>query len=241
MKKPKFDLNKELEQIEDITYTEDDKGKYPELTEKNIRLVDKYVNEKSSYAPSKNDDFVKKYFQEKKGDISMASVITKIILIDTVDSTNLKHNLGINYYIDFAERIINSDLETKIARGDSIGDTFKKVASFPKKEVMKKEDINFFIFLSKYITRTNQYSYRGDAYSIMDGVVKDCLPLYTSGDCKGYKKERKELELMRNTYKYDDYCKYIHDNILNKLQGITRNELDHFIWFSFKKPAARDK
>lgn len=75
----------------------------------------------------------------------------------------------------------------------------------------------------------------------MDGVVKDCLPLYTSGDCKGYKKERKELELMRNTYKYDDYCKYIHDNILNKLQGITRNELDHFIWFSFKKPAARDK
>ena len=105
MKKPKFDLNKELEQIEDITYTEDDKGKYPELTEKNIRLVDKYVNEKSSYAPSKNDDFVKKYFQEKKGDISMASVITKIILIDTVDSTSLKQNLGKNYYIDFAERI----------------------------------------------------------------------------------------------------------------------------------------
>ena len=40
---------------------------------------------------------------------------------------------------------------------------------------------------------------------------------------------------------YDWYCDFI-AKILEKFEGrITRNEIDHFIWFAFKEPAANDK
>lgn len=95
-------INSEINNIPGITFDKTKKSKNglycPLLNSNNIRLVHDYVENKSSYSSLSNDDFVRKYFSEHKGDISLSSVITKVILIDTVDSTNLKRLLGKDYF-----------------------------------------------------------------------------------------------------------------------------------------------
>ncbi len=241
--KRKVHLNAELKNIEGIEYAklngEGENKYYPALTRENVIRVHKYVTENSSYSNRLSDDFVAKYFREHK-DQSLASIITKIILIDTVDSTNLKRLLGKNYYIELAERIQKSNIESLIKEGKPIGEKFKEIASFPPpaNRKFKKDDFNFFIFLSKYITRTNQYSYGRNDYSIMDSVVREYLPLYASNQ---YKVSSNDLSQMRNNYLYDDYCQEL-GKIVNALgNDVDRVMLDHFIWFSFKEEAAGDK
>lgn len=218
-----------------------DENDIPLLTAKNIKKVDKYVNKYSSYAAGSSDDFVRKYFEEHKGDTSKASVIIKIILIDTADSTNLKRHLGKDYHRLMADRIIKSKIEKQIASGKPIDNkTFKKIASWPPKEGTKKKDMNLFIFLSKYITRTNELSYGRDDYSIMDGVVRDNIHYLRNEDNESYVPAKGELADYRNRYDYTGYCEKM-NGILANLPGVTRNMLDHFIWFIFKEPAANDK
>lgn len=227
-------LNNEIKKIKGLEYNE--RG-FPILNENNIKLVDNYVKSKSSYAIHKSDNFVIKYFKEHKGDTSLSSVITKVILIDISDSTNLKLHLGKDYYILMAQRIIDSNIEEIIKKGLPIGKKFKQLASWPSKKNSKKKDLNLFIFVSKYITRVNQYCYNRNDYSILDKVVKDNLPLYNSPEKEIY---IPDLEAIRINYEYDKYCQII-STILSKFPNITREMLDHFIWFTFKKEAIRDK
>jgi hypothetical protein len=105
------------------------------------------------------------------------------------------------------------------------------------KEKLKKSDLNLFIFVSKYITRVNQYCYGGDAYSIMDSVVRDNLPVFSDPE-NGV--SIPDLSKLRDSYNYDEYCAVI-SKILGKHPGMTREMLDHFVWFTFKKEAVDDK
>ena len=195
-------INNEIKKIKGLIYNE--KG-YPSLTENNIKLVDNYVKTKSSYAANKSDNFVKNYFKDHIGDTSLSSVITKVILINTVDSTNLKVHLGKDYYILMAQRIIDSNIEELIKQGLPIGKKFKEIASWPAKKNSNKKDLNLFIFASKYITRVNQYCYNRNDYSILDTVVKDNLPLYNSPENNIY---IPNLESIRLNYEYDKYCQF---------------------------------
>lgn len=218
-----------------------EKNGTPLLTSKNVKKVDKYVKKYSSYAANSGDDFVRKYFEEHKGDTSKASIITKIILINTIDSTNLKQQLGKDYYKLMADRIIEAKIEKQIAIGNPIDKkTFKKIASWSVKKKGKKVNMNLFIFLSKYITRTNELSYGRNDYSIMDGVVRDNIHYLRNKDNESYVPAKGELAEYRDNYDYAGYCKKINE-ILENLPGVTRNMLDHFVWFVFKEEAVNDK
>ena len=227
-------INREIYKIDGLQFGANG---YPVLTTENARLVDEYVTNQSSYSDQSGDNFVKKYFKEHIGDTSKSSIITKIILINTVDSTNLKVLLGKDYYKKMADRIIVAEIEELIAKGLPIGEKFKQIASWPPKKNSSKVDLNLFIFVSKYITRVNQYCYNRNDYSIMDSVVKNNLRLFADPN-NGV--EIPDLEELRRTYKYDEYCSVI-SNILDKHPGMTRNMLDHFIWFTFKDEAVNDK
>lgn len=245
-------LNKELSQISGITYEylkNDPSKKYPALTSHNIKAVHNYVTQQSSYSSVPSGNFVEKYFFEHKGDVSVSSVITKIILIDTVDSTNLKPLLGKNYYLEIANRIIECKIEDDIMKGNPIGNKFRRIAEIPipigKRK--SKTDYNLFIFTSKYITRVNEYSYKGNNYSIMDTVVKDYLPIYEAHFVKNMgcdiasRLTTKSLNKMHSEFDYDAYCRLLGDIVSEIGDGINRNMLDHFLWFSFKKEAVEDK
>lgn len=238
MKKINY-INKEITSIPGLEYDSERKSKNgyfcPKLNADNIRAVHNYVINQSSYSSSSGDDFVRKYFRQHRGDVSLASVITKVILIDTVDSTNLKQLLGKDYYKIIAQRIIAANLETIIQTGGELGDAFKAVASFPPKKGSKKQDLNLFVFLSKYVTRVNQYSYGRDDYSIMDRVVKDNLQHFNSQEIP-----IPDVEDLRKNYKYDEYCA-IFKPILERYPEITREMIDHFIWFTFKEEAVGDR
>lgn len=207
----------------------------PKLTENNILLVHNYVVNQSSYSNDSGDDFVRKYFKDHIGDTSLSSIITKVILIDTVDSTNLKRLLGKDYFKIVAQRIMDNNLEDIISKSGKFDDKFKKVASFPAKKGTKKEDLNLFVFFSKYITRVNQYCYDGTAYSILDSVVKDNLKHFNSDEIP-----IPNINELREKYRYDDYCN-IFEPILKKYSNITREMIDHFVWFTFKEEAVGDK
>ena len=238
MKKIKY-INKEIKNIENLEYENDKTSQNgincPKFSAENIRLVHEYVVNQSSYSTTSGDDFVRRYFQEHRGDVSTASVITKVILIDTVDSTNLKQALGKDYFKLVAERIIRHNLEDIIRVGGRFGDTFKKVAAFPAKAGYVKDDHNLFVFFSKYITRVNQYSYDRDDYSIMDRVVKDNLKHFHTVDTP-----IPNVESLRKNYEFDEYCD-IFQPMLEKYPDITREMIDHFIWFTFKEEAVGDR
>jgi hypothetical protein len=227
MVKSKPTINEEINNIKGLT--KDENG-IPELTRENIKAVHNYVIKESSYSDSSGDNFVQNYFEGNKN-IDLSTIITRIILIDTVDSTNLKRLLGKDYYKILAKDILEYKLEDKISKGENIGDLFEKIAHRKVKRSGKETDMNLFIFLSKYITRVNQYCYERNDYSILDNVVKDNISYY--------KKDAK-IDSYRNKYDYDGYCDY-RSKIINDIQGITRIELDHFIWFTFKKMSVGDK
>ena len=224
-------INDELKEINSLTYeTLKNGNKIPEFTLDNVTAVHNYVVGNSSYAVDNSDDFVAKYFRDHKGDVSLSSVITKIILIDTTDSTNLKRLLGGNYYIDLAQRIISSNIEEKIAKGEDVNEEFEYIAKAPvSKDKSKSGYMNLFVFVSKYVTRVNQYSYGRNDYSILDSVVREYLPLYSGVPSK-------EIIHLKDNYKYDEYCD-IFSGMLERLgSGATRVMIDHFVWFSHKQP-----
>ena len=232
-------INPEIKRIKGLEYDNQRLSKNelccPKLTANNIELVHNYVVNQSSYSNDSGDDFVRKYFKEHKGDISLSSIIIKVILIDTVDSTNLKQLLGKDYHKIIAQKIIDNNLEDIIKNGDNFGEIFKKVASFPAKKGSKKDDLNLFVFFSKYITRVNQYCYDRTDYSILDTVVKDNLKHFHSDETP-----IPDVEDLRKNYLFDKYCD-IFKPILKKFPNITREMIDHFIWFTFKEEAVGDK
>lgn len=232
-------INKEIQNIAGLEYDDGRISKNgcicPKLNAHNIKLVHDYVVNQSSYSSSSGDDFVRKYFKEHRGDTSLASVITKVILIDTVDSTNLKPLLGKDYHKIVARKIIENDLEEIIKVGGRFGETFQKAACYPAKKGSKKDDLNLFVFMSKYITRVNQYCYDRTDYSILDSVVRDNLKHFDSPETPIPK-----IEDLRRAYRYDDYCA-VFDPILHKFPDITREMIDHFIWFTFKEEAVGDQ
>lgn len=232
-------INPEIQCISGLEYDVEKLSKNgyccPKLSAKNIELVHNYVINQSSYSNDSGDDFVRKYFKEHKGDISLSSIIIKVILIDTVDSTNLKQLLGKDYHKIIAQKIIDNNLEDIIKNGDNFGEIFKKVASFPAKKGSKKDDLNLFVFFSKYITRVNQYCYNRTDYSILDRVVKDNLKHFNSSETP-----ISNIEILRKNYQYDEYCN-IFKPILKKFPEVTREMIDHFIWFTFKEEAVGDK
>ncbi|MBE6824690.1 MAG: hypothetical protein E7513_05025 [Ruminococcaceae bacterium] len=232
-------INNEVKYISGLNFDDSRVSKNgiycPRFTASNIERIHNYVVNESSYSNDSGDNFVKKYFQEHCGDTTTASIITKIILIDTVDSTNLKQQLGKDYYKIIAKRIIEYNLEDIIKTGGKFGETFKKVASFNPKKGYKKEDMNLFVFFSKYITRVNQYCYGRDDYSILDKVVKDNLKHFNDSEIN-----IPDIEELRINYDYDGYCD-VFKAVLDKFPNITRQMIDHFVWFTFKEEAVGDK
>ena len=232
-------INPEIKKIHGLEFDEAKQSKNdlvcPKLTAKNIKLVHEYVINQSSYSNGSGDDFVQKYFRDHKGDVSLSSIITKVILINTVDSTNLKQLLGKDYYKIVAQKIIDHNLESIIKNGDNFEETFKNVASFPAKKNSKKDDLNLFVFFSKYITRVNQYCYDKTDYSILDTVVKDNLKHFHTNETP-----IPNIEELRKNYDFDRYCA-IFNPILEKFPDVTREMIDHFIWFVFKEEAVGDK
>ena len=216
-----------------------DENDIPLLTLENVKKIDDYVKEYSSYAEGWNN--VKEYFEEHKGDTCVSSIITKIILIDALDSTNLKKQLGKDYFVLMAKRIKDSNIEEQIATGNPIEKKiFENIASWPVKEGKKKEDMNLFIFLSKYITRINELSYGRNDYSIMDNVIRKNIYHLRNNTNKSFVPARGKLSKYRNDYDYEGYCAAM-GKIIDNFPGITRSMLDHFVWFVFKEPAANDK
>lgn len=238
LKKIKY-INPEIQRIEGLEYDSERISKNglccPKLTAKNIELVHDYVVNQSSYSNKSGDDFVRKYFRQHKGDTSLSSIITKVILIDTVDSTNLKQLLGKDYFKIVAQKIIDNNLEERIKSGDRFGEAFKNVAAFPPKKRSKKDDLNLFVFFSKYITRVNQYCYDRTDYSILDTVVKDNLKHFNSAEIP-----IPNITELRNNYLFDEYCD-VFKPILQKFPDITRVMIDHFIWFTFKEESVGDQ
>lgn len=238
MKKIKY-INPEIQYIKGLEYDPEKVSGNglccPKLTAANIELVHNYVVNQSSYSNDSGDGFVRKYFKEHAGDTSLASIITKVILIDTVDSTNLKQLLGKDYFKLVAQRIIDHQLEDILKCGGKFGEVFKNAASFPAKKRSKKEDLNLFVFFSKYITRTNQYCYHRGDYSILDTVVKDNLKHFHSAETP-----IPDVEMLRKNYLFDEYCA-VFEPILKKFPNITRDMIDHFVWFTFKKEAVGDQ
>ena len=232
-------INPEIQRISGLEYDTERLSKNgcycPKLTAQNIKLVHNYVISQSSYSNESGDDFVRKYFKEHRGDTSLSSIIIKVILIDTVDSTNLKPLLGKDYSKIVAQKIIDNNLEDIIRNGDNFGEIFKNVASFPSKKGSKKDDLNLFVFFSKYITRVNQYCYDRTDYSILDTVVKDNLKHFNS-----FETPIPNIEILRKNYLYDEYCN-IFKPILEKFHEVTREMIDHFVWFTFKEEAVGDK
>lgn len=53
-------------------------------------------------------------------------------------------------------------------------------------------------------------------------------------------KEIANVEELRRNYQYDKYCD-IFKPILEKFPDVTREMIDHFIWFTFKEEAVGDK
>lgn len=210
---------------------------YPELSADNVKKVHNYVVNISSYAGKNTGNHVEKYFKEHAGDVDLAVVVTKVTLVDSTDSTNLLRLLGRNGYERMAKRIIESKVEDLIKNGEPIDDRMiEYLSKWTRTKNGKEESLNLFIFISKYITRTSTYSYGGNCYSIMDNVVKKNLSLYNDKN-KGI--VIPSLEALRKTYRYKTYCE-IMGEIANKL-GVTREMLDHFIWFVFKEEASADR
>lgn len=233
MEKKGIYINQEIKNIDGLEFGD----KYPTLSKHNIEKVHNYVINQSSYAPSRTGEHVKEYFKQHAGDTSLSTVVTKVILVNTADSTNLERLLGRNAYEMVAKRIIDCDVENIISQGRPIDDElFKNLASWKRFKNDKYEDLNLFVFMSKYITRTSTYSYNGNSYSIMDKVVKDNLKLYNDTS-KGI--IIPDLSEIRNKYQYAKYCEIMGDISL-KLQ-VTREMLDHFVWFVFKPEAVADK
>lgn len=223
-------INKEIYTIKGIEFGEND---IPLFNKQNALLIDKYVRESSSYA---SQNFISDYFKEHVGDTSLDSICIKIILIDATDSTNLLQRHGKNFYNIMGKRIIDAKIEEKIKNGESFGKLFKCIAKTPKSN--GDGYINEFVFLSKYITRTNQYSYDRDDYSIMDTVVRENLYLLSTKDLEI---TNSMIEEIRDNYDFDGYCKLIKRIIEQpRFNGVTRRQFDHFIWFTFKKENAED-
>lgn len=223
-------INKEIYTIRGLLF---DKNKVPLFNKQNVILIDKYVRENSSYA---SQNFISDYFKEHAGDTSLDSISIKIILIDATDSTNLLQRHGKNFYNIMGKRIINAKIEEKIKIGEPIGKLFEDIAKTPKSN--GDGYINEFVFLSKYITRTNQYSYDRDDYSIMDTVVRKNLYLLST---KELEISNNMIDEIRNNYDFDGYCKLIKEIIKQpRFNGVTRRQFDHFIWFTFKEENAED-
>jgi hypothetical protein len=87
--------------------------------------------------------------------------------------------------------------------------------------------INLFSFASKYCCYHNRNLYGRDDYSILDTVLKDCLPCYFDDVTKN------KIQKWQDGYQYKEYNEYI-TRKLDEL-GITvenrKRKFDHFIWY----------
>ena len=173
--------------------------------------------------------------------ITLDTIIIRLIIIDQIDSTSLSKNFGTGGYQALARSIFNANLEDKIAHHQPISNPdFQSIAI--RKSVSGGKNGKFFSIVTKYIAKTASLCYGyDDGYPIYDGVLHNHLHLYINALTKT------KMENIRQTCDYEKYCLEINNflsNLNNKLaptNKITNLMFDHIVWFSYKKPNAPQK
>ncbi len=150
-------------------------------------------------------------------------VAMKMGLIDITNSTRLSQYKELINIAEFS-RIIASipNIDKRLANGDP--ELVNEIAKSNGK-------INLFSFATKYCCYHNIYIYERDDYSILDGVVKETLPVYFEDITKN---QINKWQNMRNYESFNDYITTKLDEL-----GITldyrRRKFDIFVWWNNRK------
>lgn len=153
-------------------------------------------------------------------------VAMKVSLIDVTNSTNLsryKRLISLNNVVDIILGI--KDFDGRVKDGDC--SLVYEIA----KQSKDNYGINLFSFASKYCTYHNVEIYQRDDYSIFDGVLRNCLPLYIDG------LTHSTIDRWKNNFDYQSY-NYIIGELLDSLNiknQHRRRELDYFLWNSYRR------
>ncbi len=173
--------------------------------------------------------------------ITIEEIITRLIIIDQIDGTNLSSGFGSGSYLAIAQSIIDSNLEQMIAENRPIDNaTFRSIAL--RRSIIGDKTGTFFSVISKYISRTAFYVYEIEyGYPIYDSVLGDYLYLYIDELSKN------NIKRIKKTCDYEAYCLAINNYLNNLNSNLPENEkinnlvFDRIIWFSYKKANAKQK
>lgn len=192
--------------------------------------------------------FVKKVFENTKPannkQPSIDDVVTRLVVIDNIDGTNLSRNFGSGGYRALAKSIIDAKLENLIRNKQPITNKIFQKIALRKAIVQGEKPLKLFSVVSKYISRTAIYVYKNiDCYPIFDNVLKDNLFRYIPSMTPELVSTYKE------TLDYESYRKGINDYLATLNQGlrqsdskyINNSEFDQIVWFSYKAANAKPK
>lgn len=231
-------LNEDLP--EGITFNEDDSVK---ITYQNGELIQNAILNHPAYSYTRTA--VPFAFLKTKpltpNQITLDEIITRLIIIDQIDGTNLSSGFGSGSYLAIAKSIFDSNIEQMIAENRPIDNvTFRSIAL--RRSIIGDKIGTFFSVISKYISRTAFYVYEIEyGYPIYDSVLGDYLYLYIDELSKN------NIKRIKKICDYEAYCLAINNYLNNLNSNLPENEkinnlvFDKIIWFSYKKANAKQK
>lgn len=202
-------------------------GVFLPLTAEYVENQETAVKNESVYGS--DDKELKQFLQQHPLSVKRDVVISKILLIDFTNSTNLRmyRRKGLSIFM-LADHILSiPDLDDSIKSGKL--DVVEKIANTGK--------INLFSFASKYCCYHNSMIYGRDDYSIYDTLVANIIPQYLTIP-------RSIIEKCRVNNDFHTYQMII-DRLIS-VHGLDhidkiRRKVDHFLWFSSKEKNEIDK
>ena len=170
-------------------------------------------------------------------DISLGQIITRLVIINQIDSVNLSKDIGI--FTILANSILEEGIEEEISKNLPISnEKFRRIAK-RRSAIPGGRGKCYFSAITKYISRSAQFVYEYcDGYPIFDGVLEKHLPLYIPS--------MNPTSLKQNC-DYEGYCKAINDYLTNlnstlpKADRINNIMFDQIVWFSYKTTSKRPK
>ena len=229
----------------DLSKIELNKNGYVKITKKNAIEIKKMVENHIHYSYVR---FIKKVLKNTKPSSNrqpeVEDVITRLVVIDNIDGTNLSRNFGAGGYELVAKSIVEQKLEDYIRTKQVIPNKVFRAIAQRKLFNSEKDGVKLFSVISKYISRTSQYVYDNNVgYPIYDEVLRNYLHIYIPEMTPDLvKKYKDDLD-------YESYVKGINNFLKKKNENkkesdkeyITNSDFDQIVWFSYKEANAGQK
>lgn len=119
----------------------------------------------------RDNDVLKYLFEKMPTNQNAEEVFIKVVVIDFIYSTQLKHLIGGAGVHDLVDLILGLNFDARVKIGDPT--LVNDIAN-------NNGGVNLFSFASKYCALHNWYVYGKDDYSIYDSVVARLFPKYTA-------------------------------------------------------------